>query len=152
MKLFGKKPRIKDIYVRYHADIDPIEINDRGDWIDLRAGEDTFIPKGQAKKVNLGVAIKLPKGYEAHFQPRSSTYGSWNVMQTNSMAVIDNIYCGDNDIWKVQMIALFEDADIKKNDRIVQFRIVKKQPKIRINTVDHLDGPDRGGYGTSGKN
>ena len=66
------------------------------------------------------------------------------------MGVIDNSYCGDNDIWKFPAIAT-RDAVIYKNDRICQFRIMKKQPCIRFDTVEHLNGPDRGGFGSSGR-
>lgn len=141
---------VETIKIKYHNDIRPLEILDNGDWIDLRAAEDVNLEKGDFRFISLGVSMKLPEGYEAHIVPRSSTFKHWGIIQANHMGVIDNSYCGDNDIWKFPAIAT-RDAVIYKNDRICQFRIMKKQPCIRFDTVEHLNGPDRGGFGSSGR-
>lgn len=54
--------------------------------------------QGDQKYINLGVAMKLPEGYEAIMAPRSSTFKNWGITQSNSIGVIDSSYCGDNDI------------------------------------------------------
>lgn len=95
--------------------------------------------------------MKLPDGYEAHILPRSSTFKKWGIIQTNHMGVIDNSYSGNNDIWGMPVRAM-EDTEIKVNDRICQFRIMKKQPELEFIEVDHLDGADRGGFGSTGAN
>ena len=141
---------VETIKIKYHNDIRPLEILDNGDWIDLRAAEDVNLEKGDFRLISLGVSMKLPEGYEAHIVPRSSTFKHWGIIQANHMGVIDNSYCGDNDIWKFHAIAT-RDAVIYKNDRICQFRIMKKQPCVRFDTVEHLNGPDRGGFGSSGR-
>ena len=141
---------VETIRIKYHNDIRPLEILDNGDWIDLRAAEDVNLEKGDFRLISLGVSMKLPEGYEAHIVPRSSTFKHWGIIQANHMGVIDNSYCGDNDIWKFPAIAT-RDAVIYKNDRICQFRIMKKQPCVRFDTVEHLNGPDRGGFGSSGR-
>ena len=141
---------VETIKIKYHNDIRPLEILDSGDWIDLRAAEDVNLEKGDFRLISLGVSMKLPEGYEAHIVPRSSTFKHWGIIQANHMGVIDNSYCGDNDIWKFPAIAT-RDAVIYKNDRICQFRIMKKQPCVRFDTVEHLNGPDRGGFGSSGR-
>lgn len=141
---------VETIKIKYHNDIRPLEILDNGDWIDLRAAEDVNLEKGDFRIISLGVSMKLPEGYEAHIVPRSSTFKHWGIIQANHMGVIDNSYCGDNDIWKFPAIAT-RDAVIYKNDRICQFRIMKKQPCVRFDTVEHLNGPDRGGFGSSGR-
>ena len=141
---------VETIKIKYHNDIRPLEILDNGDWIDLRAAEDVNLEKGDFRLISLGVSMELPEGYEAHIVPRSSTFKHWGIIQANHMGVIDNSYCGDNDIWKFPAIAT-RDAVIYKNDRICQFRIMKKQPCIRFDTVEHLNGPDRGGFGSSGR-
>ena len=43
------------------------------------------------------------------------------------------------------------DTRIEKNDRICQFRIVKKMPDVTLETVDFLAAPDRGGIGSTGE-
>lgn len=121
----------------------------QGDWCDLRAAETVELKKGEFKLIPLGIAMQLPDGYEAHVVPRSSTFKNFGVLQTNSFGVIDNSYCGDNDQWFFPAYAL-RDTIIRKNDRICQFRIEKKQPDIEFEETDHLDNPDRGGHGSTG--
>ena len=139
-----------DIKVRYHTDIEPIKITLNGDWIDLRAAEDVTMRSGDFKLISLGVSMKLPDGYEAYIVPRSSTFKNWGVIQTNHMGVIDNSYCGDNDIWMFPAYAI-RDTVIKKNDRICQFRIQKKMDTVGFKTVYRLDDTNRGGFGSSGR-
>ena len=138
------------VKIKYHTDMLPIDKFENGDWIDLRAAEDVEMRAGDFRLISLGIAMKLPDGYEAHVVPRSSTYRRWGIIQANHMGVIDNSYCGENDIWKFPAIAI-HDTTIYKNDRICQFRIVKKQPEFDFEEVDHLYDQDRGGFGTSGR-
>ena len=138
------------VKIKYHTDILPIETFDNGDWIDLRAAEDVEMKTGEFALISLGVSMKLPEGYEAHIVPRSSTFKNWGIIQGNHMGVIDNSYSGNNDIWRFPAIAM-RDTKICKNDRICQFRIEKKQPKFRWDVREHLDDPDRGGFGSSGR-
>ena len=94
--------------------------------------------------------IELPEGYEAHVVPRSSTFKNYGLLQANSMGVVDYTYRGDNDQWRVPMYAT-RDVHIDKNTRISQFRIMKNQPPLVFTRVEHLTGPDRGGFGSTGK-
>lgn len=138
------------IDIKYHGDVKPIEMMPNGDWVDLRAAEDVNMWEGEYRLISLGVSMKLPEGYEAHIVPRSSTFRHWGIIQANHMGVVDNSYCGNNDIWKFPAIAL-RDTTIYKNERICQFRIVKKQPTLKFNEVDKLTDEDRGGFGSSGR-
>lgn len=140
-----------NIKVKYFTDIEPLAQIDGGDWIDLRAAEDAELKAGEFKLIPLGVAMELPEGYEAHIVPRSSTFKKWGVIQTNHMGVVDFSYRGDQDQWRFPALAV-RDTVIHKNDRICQFRIVENQPKLNFETVDHLENPDRGGFGSSGSN
>ena len=139
-----------EILIKYHADIDPIEKIDKGDWVDLRTAEDVELKAGEFKIISLGVSVKLPYGYEAHIVPRSSTFKHWGILQTNHMGIIDNSYCGDNDVWMFPALAT-RDVFIEKNSRICQFRIQKKMADISFKTVEHLRDINRGGFGSSGK-
>ena len=141
----------KTIKIKYHSDeINKIEMNEKGDWIDLRASETVVLNPGEFKLVKLGVSMQLPDGYEAHIAPRSSTFKTWGILQTNSVGVVDNTYCGDNDIWMMPVYATRYTV-INVNDRICQFRIVEKQPKINFEEVEFLGNEDRGGIGSTGK-
>lgn len=144
-----RKDRLQ-IPIKYHTDIIPLEKIEKGDWIDLRAAEDVELKAGEFKLIPLGVSMQLPLDYEAHIVPRSSTFKTWGILQTNHMGVIDNSYCGDNDVWMFPALAT-RDVVIEKNSRICQFRIVKKMEGLVFKTVDHLDSEDRGGIGSTGK-
>lgn len=137
------------INIKYHTDITPLEKTDKGDWIDLRAAEDVELKAGEFKLISLGVSMKLPYDYEALVIPRSSTFKTYGIIQTNHCGLIDNSYCGTNDVWMFPAYAL-RDTVVHKNDRICQFRIQKKMPDFEFNTVDQLSSVDRGGFGTSG--
>ena len=126
-------------------------IDGKSDWIDLRAAEDITLKQGEFKLIPLGVAMQLPKGYEAHVVPRSSTYKNFGIIQTNHMGVIDETYAGPNDWWYMPVYAV-RDTQIQKNDRICQFRIMEHQPKVLFEECERLDAPDRGGIGSTGKN
>lgn len=120
-----------------------------GDWFDLRAAEDVTLKEGEFRIIPLGIAMELPDGYEAHIVPRSSTFKNYGIIQTNHMGVIDNSYCGDQDWWGMPVYAT-RDTKIEMNDRICQFRIVKKQPEIEFVEVSGLNNSNRGGFGSSG--
>lgn len=138
------------IIIKYFdPEIEHIRKITQGDWCDLRAAETVELKKGEFKLIPLGIAMQLPDGYEANLVPRSSTFKNFGILQTNSFGVIDNSYCGDNDQWFFPAYAL-RDTIIRKNDRICQFRIAKKQPDIEFEETDHLCNPDRGGHGSTG--
>ena len=138
------------IQVRYHADIPPLEKLPQGDWIDLRAAETVDMQAGEYRLIPLGVSMKLPAGYVAHVVPRSSTFKKWGILMTNSIGVIDESYCGDNDRWFFAALAM-RDTHIEKGDRICQFRIMKKMPEVALEKVEFLSQPDRGGFGSTGE-
>lgn len=140
------------INIKYQDETVPrIEKLPQGDWIDLKASETVKLEPNKQYLIPLGFAMELPKGYEAHIVPRSSSFKNWKFLQTNSMAVIDNSYRGDNDYWFYPIYAT-EKAIINKGDRICQFRIVEKQPTFEFNEVEKLDNNNRGGFGSSGVN
>ena len=126
-------------------------IDGKSDWIDLRAAEEITMKAGEFKLIPLGVAMQLPKGYEAHIVPRSSTFKNYGIIQTNHMGVIDETYAGPNDWWCMPVYAV-RDTVIHVNDRICQFRIMEHQPKVCFEECDRLEAPDRGGIGSTGKN
>lgn len=157
---------------------------DKGDWIDLRLAEDVELCAPQSstlktetidgrrvshrdvkfdyKCLRLGIAMKLPAGYEALILPRSSTFKNVGIISVNSQGVIDNSYSGNKDEWKFPVIA-FEHKKVLKGTRICQFRIQLSQRatllqklkwlftrKIEFIWVDELDNSNRGGFGSTG--
>ena len=142
----------KTIKIKYFTDKieKPAYIGGKSDWVDLRSAEDVTLKKGEFKLIPLGIAMELPKGYEAHVVPRSSTYKNFGVIQTNHMGVIDETYCGDNDQWFMPVLAM-RDTRIHVNDRICQFRIMEHQPELVFEETEILGHADRGGHGSTGK-
>lgn len=139
-----------EIKIKYHnQNIEKVSSIKQGDWIDLRSAENIKLNGGDSAIISLGVSMKLPDGYEAHVAPRSSTFKNWGIIQTNGTGIIDNSYCGENDIWKMPVFAL-RDSEIRAGDRICQFRIVKKMEPVEFVEVEHMDAADRGGFGSTG--
>lgn len=103
-----------DISIKYlNDDVPRLKKINVGDWIDLYAAEDVIIKKGTKAFVNLGIAMQLPKGFEAYILPRSSTVNKWGCILLNSMGVVDETYCGDDDWWKSNLYCIFPNQDDK---------------------------------------
>ena len=129
---------MEKIRIKYFSDkIEKLTyIGGKSDWIDLRASED--------------VTLKAGEFNEAHVIPRSSTYKNFGILQANSMGLIDESYCGDNDQWYFPALAM-RDTEVHANDRICQFRIMEHQPELVFEEAEVLTGKDRGGFGTTGR-
>lgn len=138
--------------IKYHSDeIEKLTyIAGKSDWIDLRSAENVTLKKGDFYMISLGISVQLPAGYEAVIVPRSSTYKNFGLIQANHIGVIDESYCGDNDLWMMPVLAV-RDTKVNVNDRICQFRIQKHQPEILFEESESLGNPDRGGFGSTGK-
>jgi len=149
-KLIGKSFTIP---IKYHnpelTHLQKIDGN-KSDWIDLRAAEKVTLKKGEIRRISLGISMQLPENYEAHILPRSSAPEKFGIIMAHSQGIIDNSYCGDDDVWSFLALAI-RDTTIYINDRIAQFRIVNKQPDIVFISVNELGNPDRGGIGSTGK-
>lgn len=143
-------------------------IIEKGDWIDLICAEDmklnitTLEDNPDVKYIPLGVAIQLPKGFEAIVAPRSSTPSRFGIMCANSFGVIDNCYCGNTDEWKFPAVAI-RPTSIIQGSRVCQFRIQLSQKAtwwqklkwlfssgVKLVKVDNLQENSRGGFGSTG--
>ena len=141
-------PQPHTIYIKRHGDV-PMPAS-YGDWIDLCAEETINLKAGEYKVIPLGVSMKLPSGYEAHLVPRSSTFNRYGIIQTNGVGIIDNAYCGNEDVWGMPVMAM-RDTTINAGDRICQFKIVKKQPTAKFVETADLGRCNRGGFGSTGR-
>nr|WP_307992610.1 deoxyuridine 5'-triphosphate nucleotidohydrolase [uncultured Niameybacter sp.] len=142
---------METIKIKYHSnEIDKLQyIDGKSDWIDLRSAEHVVLKQGEFKLINLGVSMQLPEGYEAIIAPRSSTFKNFGIIQTNHIGVVDETYCGNDDIWRMPVLAM-RATEIHVNDRICQFRIQKHQPQIVFDETDDLGNINRGGIGSTG--
>ena len=143
---------MKTIRIKYFTEeIEKLTyIAGKSDWIDLRAAKEVQLKRGEFALIPLGIAMELPKGYEAHVVPRSSTFKNFGILQTNSCGLIDESYCGDDDQWFFPALAV-RDTVIHVNDRICQFRIMEHQPTISFEETEVLAGENRGGFGSNGQ-
>lgn len=150
------------VYIKYFNPDCKIADFAKGDWIDLKAAEPVRGLKGELFYIPLGVAMDLPHGFEAIVAPRSSTPKNFGFIVPNSIGVIDNSYCGDNDQWKCPAL-FFGEGEVNRGDRICQFRIQLSQKAtfwdklkwlfsdgFEFIEVEQLGAVDRGGFGSTG--
>ena len=144
------------IRIKYFEEARKLEKISKGNWIDVYANKDVFLPVNERGMIPLGFALELPQGWEGHLAPRSSTFKTWGIIQTNSVGVVDDTYIGDNDQWHMPVYCLQgKDNEkngtwIRKGDKIGQFRIMEVMPEIELEEVDNFGNSDRGGFGTTG--
>ncbi len=146
------------IRIKYFDNATKLKKITKGNWIDVYANKDMFIKEGTRAMIPLGFALELPNGWEGHLAPRSSTFKTWGIIQTNSVGVVDDTYIGDNDQWHMPVYCLQgkDSVDgqlgtiIRKGDKVGQFRIMEVMPQIEFEEVDSFGNADRGGFGTTG--
>ena len=164
--------------IKYFEGAKKLEKISKGNWIDVYVNKDVFVPEGERAMIPLGFALELPQGWEGHLAPRSSTFKTWGIIQTNSVGVVDDTYIGDNDQWHMpvyclqgkdtNIIEVYDESitdlsgnkykikkEIKgtwihKGDKIGQFRIMEVMPEIEFEEVEVFNNKDRGGFGSTG--
>lgn len=141
-------PDEDDLTVRINTHGNDLPVQ-HGEWIDLMTAEEVQMEKGEYRVISLGVSMELPKGYYAKIVPRSSTCGKWGIIMANSVGIIENDYCGDDDIWGFPAIAIM-DTHIPKGVRVAQFCVCKQEQPVRFESVSFLGNQNRGGYGSTG--
>lgn len=172
--VYKLKPITMKIKVKYQTEVSPLLVSEKGEWVDLRTAQAIGfqapqIENAKDKKVyfdsrliSFGIAVKLPKYFEANILPRSSTFKNTGILMTNGMGIVDSTYCGNNDIWAFPAMAT-QEVTIPQGTRIAQFRIRPSQfapwwvklkwlftSKIEFVRVYDLESKDRGGFGSTG--
>jgi dUTP pyrophosphatase len=151
----------------------------KGDWVDLSSSKEFVLNAPQAGTLKghdvkhrdvvsevtyipLGIAMQLPKGFEAIMASRSSTPKKLGIMQANGIGIIDSTFCSDSDEWMFPAVTVRK-TSIAANSRICQFRIQLSQKAtmwqklkwlfssgIEFVEVESLDNEPRGGLGSTG--
>ena len=151
----------------------------KGDWVDLRAAKEVVLNAPQAGTLKghdvkhrdvvadvtyipLGIAVKLPDGFEAIIASRSSAAKKMGIMLANGIGIVDNSYQGDEDQWMYPAISLRK-TSIALNTRLCQMRIQLSQKAtfwqkvkwflssgIELVEVESLGSDNRGGIGSTG--
>jgi dUTP pyrophosphatase len=120
--------------------------------MDLRANIDAPIAlsPGDRALIPTGIAMALPKGFEAQIRPRSGLAYKHGVTVLNSPGTIDADYRGDVGVLLVNHGK--EDFVIEDGMRVAQM-VVAAYTQFTWNAVDNLDTTERGagGFGSTGK-
>ena len=158
--------KLKIKYMRICKDISPLQVIEKGEWVDLRLAETTHLSQWEMKYLPLGIRMQIPKGYEANIAPRSGTFKNFKILQVNSPGVVDHTFSGKEDMWKLPALAT-EAVAIEENSRICQFRISLSQRAtawqklkwlftsgVEFVEEEWLTGNEqsRGGFGSTGVN
>jgi len=125
--------------------------SDEDAGMDLVAVADETISLGEVKAIRTGLAVELPKGYEAQVRSRSGLALKHGLFVLNAPGTIDPSYRGELCV----IIAKFADPEpyqIRKGDRIAQLVIANY---VQCDPVEskRLAGTKRGtgGLGSTGK-
>ena len=126
-------------------------VSRKGGWFDIPLSYDLTVDADTIVKITFDLKIKMPKGYEAIIQPRSSTLEKYCLI-SSGFGVIEDSYCGPNDLIGYRFYAM-RSVKIPKGTYLVQMRFQEKMKDYTLQAVesDEFTGPNRGGFGSSDK-
>jgi dUTP pyrophosphatase len=130
----------------------PKYMSDGAAGLDLAASleSEVTIPPGQRQLVGTGIAIALPRGFEAQVRPRSGLALKHGVTVLNTPGTIDEDYRGEI---KVLLINHGQEAFVvRSGERIAQL-VIAAVARVQLDEVSSLDATVRGdgGYGHTGR-
>ncbi|KAF0121138.1 MAG: dUTP pyrophosphatase [bacterium] len=112
--------------------------------------KDVFIKPGERKLIPTGVAIAIPKGFEAQIRPRSGIAFKNGISLVNSPGTIDADYRGEIGVLLINFGS--EPFAIKRGDRIAQM-VINRVYRASLDLTQELDTTERdsGGFGHTGR-
>jgi len=128
----------------------PVRQTEGAAGFDLAASEPAIVPARGYALVCTGIALELPRGFEAQVRPRSGLAARHGIGILNSPGTIDADYRGE-----VKVI-LFNCSDsdyrVKRLDRVAQLVFSKVVP-VRLVRAAALGSSERGrrGFGHTGR-
>jgi dUTP pyrophosphatase len=130
----------------------PKYMSDGAAGMDLAASLDTevTIAPGQRALVGTGLAIALPRGFEAQVRPRSGLAAKHGVTVLNAPGTIDEDYRGE-----IKVILINHGDEpfvVKSGERIAQM-VIAPVVQAQLVPVVSLSATDRGsgGFGSTGR-
>lgn len=119
--------------------------------MDYYLREDLTIAPKEIAFVKLNIATKAPRGHFILCVARSSMWKR-GLMMANNAGIIDEDYSGDGDEHLCPIYNFSnEPVTVKRGERILQFMVLPFD-RVEWEEVETLGpGPDRGGFGTTGK-
>ncbi len=112
--------------------------------------QDTVLAPGQIRLLPTGLAMALPRGYEAQIRPRSGLAVKYGIGMINAPGTIDSDYRGEV---MIALINLGQSAyTVRRGDRIAQM-VIQHVHQAQLEVVEHLDPTARstGGFGHTGR-
>ena len=144
------KVKIKKLESSYDLPL-PSYGTDQSAGMDLYSAVEsqTSLKPGEIKIIPCGIAINLPKGFEAQIRPRSGLAAKHGITVLNTPGTIDSDYRGE-----IKVILINhgrEDFIIERTMRIAQM-VIAKHEVAEFEEVDSLEETIRGdkGFGSTG--
>jgi len=117
---------------------------------DLYSRVETIIDPHSIELIPVNLIIKVPAGYMLLVASRSSTPKKKGIMCANSIGVIDQDFCGEED--EIRYAAYNYTArsiTIPRGERIGQAILVKIE-KPNLTETNQMNPESRGGFGSTG--
>lgn len=119
--------------------------------VDLYSRIDETITPGEMKLIPTNVIVATPPGHMFIIAPRSSLAKKKGLVMTNSVGIIDQDYCGENDEINLLLQNFTkENVVITRGERLGQGMFVKIE-KANWQEVEKMNDVSRGGFGTTGQ-
>ena len=129
----------------------PAYETDGASGMDLRAfiESDVSIAPLQRARIQTGLYVEIPKGYEAQVRPRSGLAARHGITILNAPGTIDSDYRGE-----VEVILVNFGTDpffVRSGDRIAQL-VISPVTQAVVSEIEHLSETNRGagGFGSTG--
>ena len=129
----------------------PRRLSEGASGMDLTAAveQDVSVAPGERVLIPTGIAISLPRGFEAQIRPRSGLALQYGITLLNSPGTIDSDYRGEI---KVIVINLGKEIFVVKRGLRIAQMIVAQYVTASFKIVDELDVTlrNKGGFGHTG--
>ncbi len=116
---------------------------------DLLCRESAEVAPGEIVLIPANVIVETPPGYMLMLCMRSSTPRKFGLMMAQSVGIIDNDYCGEEDEIKVQTYNFTDETvTIERGSRIAQ-AIFVRVATVEWQEVEEMTESSRGGFGST---
>ena len=117
--------------------------------MDLFANEAAELQPGERKLVRTGIAVAVPKGFEAQVRPKSGIALKDGISVLNTPGTVDSGYRGEVGVILINLGSKAQ--KIEKGKKIAQMVISRVEEAV-VEVVEDLDETRRGsgGFGSTG--
>lgn len=125
-------------------------VSKKGGWYDIPMPYDLYFKAGEIVKIVFDLRLKMPYGYEAIIQPRSSTLEKTGLI-SSGFGVIEDTYCGPDDYVGYRFYAT-KDGFVSAGSCLVQMRFQEKMKDykiLRATEDEFVNNKNRGGFGST---